>query len=395
MRIEALGDRWLPERPAGAAADAVGARGAARASRVPGRDDRGARAALPRLASTARASCASPELGPLRLDDDFDPALLRHIWVLKLAEEEAEVVGDLQALGVREVLVTHGSRGATVYTAGTRELVSARGVDADPTGAGDAFMTAYVVARNAGFGPGRRGAARNGGRRGGAVAAMIAIVSTTAGVVRASTSTRKRSSRSTASSSRSTRLSLNLPRLVAAAAAGATVLAVVDTKPPIVVSHDAGTTWRESGRGLPRGPGDRDRRRRSRHRRLRGAQPALRDAGRRRLLERARRRAAGDRGRPAQKLNSPRATITAEPPTSTRSMRSPSPSACGVERRRAVQLGTLRDLDLLAERDAAVAREMDRERAGGRARRRVLADAVTGREHPRLPARPRPHARSS
>ena len=48
-------------------------------------------------------------------------------------------------------------------------------------------------------------------------------------------------------------LSLNLPRLVAAAAAGATVLAVVDTKPPIVVSHDAGTTWRESGRGLPPG----------------------------------------------------------------------------------------------------------------------------------------------
>jgi hypothetical protein len=46
---------------------------------------------------------------------------------------------------------------------------------------------------------------------------------------------------------------LNLPRLVTAAAAGATVIAVVDTKPPLVVSHDAGTTWRESGRGLPAG----------------------------------------------------------------------------------------------------------------------------------------------
>jgi hypothetical protein len=46
---------------------------------------------------------------------------------------------------------------------------------------------------------------------------------------------------------------LNLPRLVAAAAAGATVIAVVDTKPPLAVSHDAGTTWRESGRGLPAG----------------------------------------------------------------------------------------------------------------------------------------------
>ncbi len=48
-------------------------------------------------------------------------------------------------------------------------------------------------------------------------------------------------------------LELNLPRLVAAAAAGATVFAVVDTKPPLVVSHDAGTTWRQSGRGLPPG----------------------------------------------------------------------------------------------------------------------------------------------
>lgn len=47
--------------------------------------------------------------------------------------------------------------------------------------------------------------------------------------------------------------SLNLPRLVHAAAAGSTVVAVVDTKPPLVVSHDAGVTWRESGRGLPPG----------------------------------------------------------------------------------------------------------------------------------------------
>ncbi len=46
---------------------------------------------------------------------------------------------------------------------------------------------------------------------------------------------------------------LNLPRLISAAAAGSTVVAVVDTKPPLVVSHDAGVTWRESGRGLPAG----------------------------------------------------------------------------------------------------------------------------------------------
>jgi hypothetical protein len=48
-------------------------------------------------------------------------------------------------------------------------------------------------------------------------------------------------------------LVLNLPRLVAAAAAGSTVVAVVDAKPPLLVSHDAGTTWRDTGRGLPAG----------------------------------------------------------------------------------------------------------------------------------------------
>lgn len=46
---------------------------------------------------------------------------------------------------------------------------------------------------------------------------------------------------------------VSLPRLVAAAGAGSTVVAVVDAKPPLAVSHDAGRTWRESGRGLPPG----------------------------------------------------------------------------------------------------------------------------------------------
>jgi sugar/nucleoside kinase (ribokinase family) len=110
-----------------------------------------------------------PEVGPLKLDADYDPNLLRHMWVLKLAEEEAEVVGDPAALGVREVIVTHGSRGATVYAAGIKEHVRAHALDVDPTGAGDAFATAYVVARNAGFGP--VGAAR---RATAVVAAVLA-----------------------------------------------------------------------------------------------------------------------------------------------------------------------------------------------------------------------------
>jgi len=48
-------------------------------------------------------------------------------------------------------------------------------------------------------------------------------------------------------------LSLSLPRVLASAAAGSTVVAVVDRRPPLVVSHDAGITWRETGGGLPPG----------------------------------------------------------------------------------------------------------------------------------------------
>ena len=92
----------------------------------------------------------------------------------------------------------------------------------------------------------------------------------------------------------------------------------------MLVSHDAGTTWRESGRGLPPGTAVAIADCEPRRARLRGAEPALRLARRRRLLDGARRRAARDRGGRAQGiLNSPRATITAEPPTRTRSIRSP------------------------------------------------------------------------
>ena len=52
---------------------------------------------------------------------------------------------------------------------------------------------------------------------------------------------------------RPSQVQLSLPLLVAAAASGSTVVAVVDRRPPLVVSTDAGRTWRESGGGLPAG----------------------------------------------------------------------------------------------------------------------------------------------
>jgi photosystem II stability/assembly factor-like uncharacterized protein len=48
-------------------------------------------------------------------------------------------------------------------------------------------------------------------------------------------------------------VAVELPRVVAAAASGATVVAVVDRRPPLAISNDAGRTWREAGGGLPPG----------------------------------------------------------------------------------------------------------------------------------------------
>jgi hypothetical protein len=50
-----------------------------------------------------------------------------------------------------------------------------------------------------------------------------------------------------------TQVKVALPRVVAAAASGATVVAVVDRRPPLAISNDAGRTWREAGGGLPPG----------------------------------------------------------------------------------------------------------------------------------------------
>jgi sugar/nucleoside kinase (ribokinase family) len=98
--------------------------------------------------------------GTLQLERDPDPAVLGQISVLKLSEDEALTLVDrlderaLSELGVPEVVVTLGSRGSLVVT--RRRLVHVPTdpiADCDPTGAGDAFAAAYVVARNRGHAP--------------------------------------------------------------------------------------------------------------------------------------------------------------------------------------------------------------------------------------------------
>jgi sugar/nucleoside kinase (ribokinase family) len=87
--------------------------------------------------------------------------VLRHVSMLKLAEEEARVlVGEpdadgLRSLGVPEIVVTFGSEGSLVFAEGRLERVPAQPVatEVDPTGAGDAFTAAYLVSRSSGYAP--------------------------------------------------------------------------------------------------------------------------------------------------------------------------------------------------------------------------------------------------
>ena len=95
-----------------------------------------------------------PEVGELTLDADYDPEVLEHVDVLKLAHDELEALGleledgALRSLGVREIVVTLGPTGAVVYADGFAEHVPTIPLEGiDPTGAGDSWTTAYLAYR--------------------------------------------------------------------------------------------------------------------------------------------------------------------------------------------------------------------------------------------------------
>jgi sugar/nucleoside kinase (ribokinase family) len=98
-------------------------------------------------------------VGPLELDADFDRAPLRHVSILKLAEEEAQAIlgggelEELRELRVPEIVVTFGAGGSFVLTADAAVRVPARPARGEPTGAGDAFSVAYLSARAGGHRP--------------------------------------------------------------------------------------------------------------------------------------------------------------------------------------------------------------------------------------------------
>lgn len=111
-----------------------------------------------RLALDGQALVRPGATGPLAPDAKFDPDILRHVTALKLNEAEVATLGGedaVIALGVPELLLTHGSTGAFVIWRGARERVPVRRIETkDPTGAGDAFLAAYVWARASGHRPG-------------------------------------------------------------------------------------------------------------------------------------------------------------------------------------------------------------------------------------------------
>jgi sugar/nucleoside kinase (ribokinase family) len=155
MVVEALGDPWTAEEARGWVGDAldgvewVHVGPLARSDFPPQTPAELARGR--RLSYDGQGLVRPARTGELVLEPEFDPELLRNVSILKLSEEEADAVGT--DLGVPEVIVTLGSRGAIVHSGGAVEHVGTRALDRDPTGAGDMFAAAYLVARADGAEP--------------------------------------------------------------------------------------------------------------------------------------------------------------------------------------------------------------------------------------------------
>lgn len=161
MRLDSLGKSWSQQEAVDAVADADWVHvGALVRTDFP----RTTLAALARGGRTllvdGQGLVRLPVLGTLRSDGEIGD-VLPHVSILKLDEREAGLLagdaGRVSSLGVPEVLVTLGRHGSLVVTprgivARVKAAPIAQAVD--PTGAGDTFSAAYLVARAGGAEPG-------------------------------------------------------------------------------------------------------------------------------------------------------------------------------------------------------------------------------------------------
>ncbi len=161
MRQDSVGEPWSIERALEGATDAAWVHvGALVRTDFPPETLAALATEGRRLLLDAQGLVRTPALGRLRTDGQIG-GVLRHVAILKLNDEEAETLvggtdpGRLRSLGVEEVLLTLGSRGATVVAGEMVEHVPAHEISGhvDPTGAGDTFSAGYLAARATGAAP--------------------------------------------------------------------------------------------------------------------------------------------------------------------------------------------------------------------------------------------------
>jgi sugar/nucleoside kinase (ribokinase family) len=166
MTVDAVGDPWTPDdvmgwaAPALERAECVMVAGLLR-SDFPPETVAALAADGRRVLLDAQGIVRLGRTGPLAQDADVDPAVLGEVAILSLNEDEAGALvgsldpGRLRALGLPEVLLMLGSRGAVVVTQDEAvEILSHPATGAiDPTGAGDSFSLVYLDGRARGAEP--------------------------------------------------------------------------------------------------------------------------------------------------------------------------------------------------------------------------------------------------
>jgi len=165
MSVDAVGDPWTPDDIAGWAAPPLAdARWVLVAGLLRSHFPAPTVAALAgegrRLLLDAQGIVRVARVGPLERNADIDRAVLAHLAVLKLNEDEGRILAggldaaSLLALGVPEVVLTLGSDGARIVTPEVDAAIPPHPVAAtNPTGAGDAFSLVYLDGRESGLSP--------------------------------------------------------------------------------------------------------------------------------------------------------------------------------------------------------------------------------------------------